>query len=131
MRIDLDRMTNDPGDDRYAYRPRGRSGALRRLLIVSAIAILVLCLAALCSGPARADFLLSTPEGALIFRDNFGSAEPHVIHVPRDLSVEAQERERAWEQACVIGFHADDLGAEHYVYRRVGCEYGRINGRLK
>jgi hypothetical protein len=101
-------------------------------VLMHAVPALVLVIAVLWVSFARADFLLTTPGGgSFIFRDNLGSAEPHIINVPEPLSEEARARVKAWEDACVAGLRAGDYGVDYYVYKRVGCEYGRTNGRLK
>lgn len=104
---------------------------IARLVIALVVGVAVFVAAILSGSPAYADFLLSTPRGPYIFRGNLGDANPQIIHVPRNLSIEAQDSEKAWEDACVLGVRQDDFGVDHYVYRRVGCEYGRTNGKLK
>jgi hypothetical protein len=91
------------------------------LAIMSAIVIAF----ALWTANAKADgFTLSGPGGVIIVAPH-GSAEPHVIQVPRDLSPDAEDRARKWEAFCQPTPVVGKYGVTYLHYAHEGCEFGR------
>ena len=76
-----------------------------------------------CATSAHATGFLTCSGSTCLYGD-IPSAEAKIIHVPRDTSPEAAERERQWLNVCDPSFRRDRFGVEHYVYKKRGCQFG-------
>lgn len=107
-------------------RQATRGRVLQSLLAIGAmigVAFLVLWTA----HPAHSAQYEQCNDGTCISQhipDSANALGPKIIHMPQDNSEEAQAREREWLKVCEPTFRRDKFGATHYVFKKVGCEYG-------
>lgn len=109
-----------PTGPRIAVRPK-RFAAEIMLLILSVILILAVAF----GSKAKADGVAIMQSRGTTIVTPLGSANPHIMTIPSDLSVEAEERARQWEVFCKPVTVEDRYGVSRLQYAHEGCEYGR------
>jgi hypothetical protein len=134
--IDLDRMTNDPEFEHYAYRPRVPPHA-RAHVWAWAIILVIIGLIGFAAGmsvhSAKADGVATCSflpgEGACVWHDGIDGGLGKVIQVPQPESeadkAAAAERERQWVARCHPLTWPDKFGVARYHYGAPNCEFGR------
>ena len=69
-------------------------------------------------------YSVSGPHGTTIVAP-LGSANPQIIQVPADKAPHfSKAHQDRWWIRCRPRIHMDDLGVQHFVYAKAGCEYG-------